>query len=156
MNVFLPEFLREALAERADAVLPCGEGTGEHVPAEARGGPGEDECPSGAVLVEHVLFQGQDDLPREREPGGDVNFKRRLDVLLCDCKERPEDVDANIPQRHTQLCLLWRGPCMPQVLVEYLRHGGVAVSRNVKGGGLEIREPIVSHSTLLPHHPADV
>ena len=119
MDVLLPELLGEALAQRADAVLPRRERARERVPAHARRRAREDERPPAPVLVQRVLTQGEHDLARERERGLDVHLERRVDVRFGDVQEGAEDVHAGVPERDAQLGLPRGGPRVARDRVEH-------------------------------------
>ena len=108
MNVLFSKLFRETLAERANAKLACGERASGDVSAKGGGGTSEDEGAPRAILVEVVLFEGQDCATGKGEGGGDIDLEGGLDVLLCDVKEVLPDAVTGVPDGDTELGLVGR------------------------------------------------
>lgn len=100
MDILLPKFFAQALAQRPQRELARGKDARRHVPPNARCRSSENQRPAVSLCVNRVLLEVLDDLVRERKRPVDVCIDDRLDVRLVHFEER-------LP--HTCRCIVQRG-----------------------------------------------
>ena len=128
MDVILPKFLGQALAECPQTVLTGRESTSDHSTPKTSGRTGEKQSPTSTALIDSVLLESCYDFTRKGEGGDDVAFDATLNIVLGDVKEVLPNTMAGVPQCDTDFSLFRGGPLVLTDSLEEVCNVGVGVS----------------------------
>ena len=128
MDVILPKFLGQALAECPQTVLTGRESTSDHSTSKTSGGTREKQSPTSAAFIDSVLLEGRDDFTRKGEGGDDVAFDATLDVVLGDVEEVLPNAMTGVPKCDSDFSLFGGRPLVLTDSLEKVCNVGIGVS----------------------------